>query len=143
MFRVLDVGPSGPATVTEGEELVAPPPDGILRWIDLQKQDDAQLGLLVERFQFHPLTIEDCSHFDQRPKLEEYGDYLFLVTHGFLLTTSNPEPLEVLELHTFLGERYLVTGRHHVQPGLPEAGSDGGVPGGTPKPVSMESLSDR
>ncbi|MEJ7591162.1 MAG: magnesium/cobalt transporter CorA [Planctomycetaceae bacterium] len=114
MFRVLDVGPSGPATVTEGEERVGPPPEGTLRWIDLQKQDDAMLGLLVEQFQFHPLTIEDCSHFDQRPKLEEYGDYLFLVTHGFRLTPSNSEPLEVLELHTFLGERYLVT--VHVEP---------------------------
>ena len=46
MFRVLDVGPSGTATVTEGKELVGPPPEGILRWIDLQKQDDALLGLL-------------------------------------------------------------------------------------------------
>lgn len=114
MFRVLDVGPDGPPTVSEGTEHVAPPPEGVIRWIDLQKQDDVQLGILAERFQFHPLTIEDCSHFDQRPKLEEYGNYLFLVTHGFRLTDSNSDPLETLELHTFLGKRYIVT--VHVEP---------------------------
>jgi len=114
MFRVLDAGPEGSTKVSEGTEFVAPPPDGVFRWIDLQKQDDAQLKLLAERFHFHPLTIEDCSHFDQRPKLEEYGDYLFLVTHGFRLTASNTNPLEVLELHSFLGQRYLVT--VHVEP---------------------------
>jgi magnesium transporter len=109
MFRVLEVGPDGPAVVHEGSDFAAPPPEGVIRWIDLQKQDDIQLSLLAERFQFHPLTIEDCSHFDQRPKLEGYSSYLFLVTHGFRLTTSNSDPLETLELHTFLGKQYLVT----------------------------------
>jgi magnesium transporter len=114
MFRVLDVSPDGLATVHDGDERVAPPPEGVLRWIDLQKQDTSQLAVLAERFKFHPLTIEDCAHFDQRPKMEPYGEYLFLVTHGFKLTSSNTEPLETLELHTFLGKRYLVT--IHAEP---------------------------
>jgi magnesium transporter len=114
MFRVLEVGPDGPAVVSDGDQRVGPPPEGTLRWIDLQKQDDSLLRELAERFTFHHLTIEDCSHFDQRPKLEEYGDYLFLVTHGFRLTPSGSQPVEVLELHTFLGKRYLVT--VHVEP---------------------------
>jgi magnesium transporter len=109
MFRVLEVGPEGPARVHEGIEQVGPPPEGVLRWIDLEKQDDALLEVLATRFQFHPLTIEDCAHFDQRPKLEEYGEYLFLVTHGFRLTDSETDPLETLELHTFVGKRFLVT----------------------------------
>lgn len=114
MFRVMEIGPDGPARVSEGDAHVGPPAAGSLRWIDLQKQDDVQLQLLAERFGFHPLTIEDCSHFDQRPKLEEYGHYLFLVTHGFRLNQSDTEPLEILELHTFLSESYLVT--VHVEP---------------------------
>ena len=109
MFRVLEVAADGPTTLTEGVDNVGPPPPGVLRWIDLEKQDEAQLNVLAQRFQFHPLTLEDCSHFDQRPKLEEYGDYLFLVTHGFRLTDSTTEPLDTLELHTFLGRNYIIT----------------------------------
>lgn len=106
---MLELGPDGSVSVIEGADLVGPPPEGVLRWIDLQKQDNDQLAVLAERFKFHPLTIEDCSHFDQRPKVEEYGDYLFLVTHGFRLTASSSEPLESLELHSFLAANYLVT----------------------------------
>lgn len=109
MFRVLEIGPDGSVQVLEGTEHVGPPPEGFIRWIDLEKQCEADLTLLAEHFKFHPLTIEDCLHFDQRPKMEEYADYLFLVTHGFRLTNSASDPLETLELHTFLGERYLVT----------------------------------
>jgi magnesium transporter len=109
MFRVLDIAPDGPLLLIGGDERVSPPPDGVIRWIDLEAQDAVQLAVLAERFQFHPLTIEDCAHFDQRPKLEEYGDYLFVVTHGFRLTSLDCDDLEALELHTFLGERYLVT----------------------------------
>jgi magnesium transporter len=114
MFRVLEVDANGPATVSTGEERVAPPPEEVLRWIDLQKQDNSLLAVLAERFKFHPLTIEDCAHFDQRPKVEEYSNYLFLVTHGFRLTSSKTDPIETLELHSFIGERFLVT--VHAEP---------------------------
>lgn len=114
MFRVLDVDSNGVATVYEGEDRVAPPSEGVQRWIDLQKQDEAQLNVLAQYFPFHPLTLEDCSHFDQRPKLESYGEYLFLVTHGFRLTSSASDPLETLELHTFIGKSYIVT--VHLEP---------------------------
>lgn len=114
MYRVLEVGPTGPAIASEGDQNAAPPPEGVFRWIDLEKQDAAQLSILSDRFQFHPLTVEDCDHFDQRPKLEEYGDHLFLVTHGFLWQPTDDEPLKTLELHTFLGNRYLVT--VHAEP---------------------------
>lgn len=109
MFRVLDVDPSGEVTVTEGELHVAPPPSGVFRWVDLAEQDHRQLAVLGDRFGFHPLTLEDCAHLGQRPKLEEYGEYIFLVNHGFILPPKDSDELETLELHTFLGERYLVT----------------------------------
>jgi magnesium transporter len=109
MFRVLEVDSQGATTVAGGEERVAPPPEGVLRWIDLEAQDAPQLAVLAERFKFHPLTIEDCAHFDQRPKLEGYDGYLFLVTHGFHMPKQHAEEIESLELHTFMGDRYLVT----------------------------------
>jgi magnesium transporter len=109
MFRTLELGPSGRVEVVEGAHHVAPPPEGTLRWIDLAAQDAAQLEMLRQRFDFHPLAIEDCAHFDQRPKLEEYRDCLFLVTQGFACPTEYVRELELHELHAFLGERYLVT----------------------------------
>ncbi len=108
MFRVLELRDRR-VDVYEGSERVAPPPPGVLRWVDLTSPDAAQLELLRERFDFHPLTIEDCSHLDQRPKLEEYRDHLFLVTQGFSCRGDRVDELELQELHAFLGEDYLVT----------------------------------
>jgi magnesium transporter len=109
MFRVLDVAPEGAPTVSEGDALALPPPAGVIRWIDLEAQDEAQLQLLQQRFGFHPLTIEDCAHFDQRAKMEEYGDYLFIVTHGIQCHSEKPALLTFHEVHAFLGAGYLVT----------------------------------
>ncbi len=107
-FRVLDLhGRHAEAHV--GIEHVAPPPPGVLRWIDLTSAGTAELELLRERFDFHPLTIEDCGHLDQRPKIEEYRNHLFLVTQGFSSKGDRVDELELQELHAFLGERFLVT----------------------------------
>jgi magnesium transporter len=108
MFRVLELR-DGRIELFEGTEHVGPPADGTLRWIDLQGQDDAQLELLRERFDFHPLAVEDCAHFDQRPKLEEYRDCMFLVTQGFTCSGERLDELAIHEMHSFLGVRFLVT----------------------------------
>lgn len=109
MYRVLDIDSAGRVIETQGDVSVGPPPPGTLRWVDLQKQDAEQLSVLATRFKFHPLTLEDCAHFDQRPKVEEYDGYHFIVTHGFTLGQEPDAELQTCELHTFLGERYLVT----------------------------------
>ena len=80
MFRVLTIAPDG--RVEESTDRVAPPAEGELRWIDVQAQDAAQMAVLAKNFGFHPLAIEDCLQVGQRPKLEEYDDYIFLVTHA-------------------------------------------------------------
>jgi magnesium transporter len=107
-FRVLEIS-EGRLRVLEGADDVAPPPAGVVRFIDLAESDDESLELLRQRFNFHPLAIEDCAQLDQRPKLEEYGDHLFLVTQGFTCPTPHVRHLVLHELHAFLGERYLVT----------------------------------
>ena len=108
MFRVMELR-DGKVDLFEGTDHVGPPPPGVVRWIDLQSQDEAQLELLRERFNFHPLAIEDCAHEDQRPKLEEYKDHIFLVTQGFACAGTRVEALELQELHTFLGDGWMVT----------------------------------
>lgn len=108
-FRVLELDTTGRIQAREGAEAAMPPPAGVVRWIDLAAADLASLELLRERFNFHPLAIEDCAHLDQRPKLEEYDAHLFLVTQGFTCPTAHVKNLDLHELHAFLGERYLVT----------------------------------
>lgn len=81
---------------------------GGFRWVDLTGQSAPELALLEKRFAFHPLAIEDCSHLDQRAKIEEYGDHLFMVQHG--ITRGDVQhDLTLHELHAFLGKDYLVT----------------------------------
>jgi magnesium transporter len=106
-IRIMDIDARGGARIETGFEFVRPPPAGIFRWVDIQDQDEPSLALLRERFEFHPLALEDCAHFDQRAKVEEYTESLFVVTHG--VETTADGDLELLELHAFLGKQYLVT----------------------------------
>ena len=108
MFRVMELR-EGRIELSEGTDRAGPPPDGVLRWIDLRGQDEAQLELLRDRFDLHPLALEDCAHLDQRPKMEEYRDHVFLVTQGFSSKGETVDELELQEMHAFLGERFLIT----------------------------------
>jgi len=117
-FRVLEIDAEGRKAVFDGMERVDPPPPGVTRWIDLAETNDESLEILRERFHFHPLALEDCAHLDQRPKLEEYGDHLFLVTQGFTCTGTRVKELDLHELHAFLGAKYLVTVHADMIPAL-------------------------
>src|ERR1700716_336195 len=48
-------------------------------WLDIEIPDADDYKLLEENFNFHPLTIEDIQHQNQRPKIDEYPDYNFAV----------------------------------------------------------------
>ena len=109
MFRVMTLPPAGSPTEAEGEEQAAPPPAGALRWIDLAGPDEAQMAVLAQRFGLHPLAVEDCLHLDQRPKLDEYGEYLFVVIHAFECPDEAVTRARALELHAFLGAGWLIT----------------------------------
>ena len=63
--------------------------------------------MLSDLFHFHPLAVEDAEHFGQRPKLEEFDDFLFLVAFG-----ANGDADGLVEVHCFLGDAFLVTVHH-------------------------------
>jgi magnesium transporter len=109
LFRIMDIPAGGCIALSEGPDLAYPPADSTVRWIDVCSQDEVGMKLLADRFALHPLTAEDCLHVDQRPKLEEYGEYLFVVMHGFNQKDDDPSEIEPLELHAFLGRGYLIT----------------------------------
>lgn len=85
-------------------------------WLDMSHPTDEEYALLDDVFGFHPLAIEDCIQYIQRPKIESYnhiGDacrtgYFFLVIHGPDLQTFR-EALRTKELDLFVSEHYLVS----------------------------------
>lgn len=109
MFKVIDLLPEGKLEESEDQARVAPPPPGVRRWIDLLEPDPASLDLLRQRFDFHPLAIEDCASFELRSKIEEYRNHLFIVLHTFTAPSGDPADLRIHEIHAFLSEDFLVT----------------------------------
>ncbi len=73
-------------------------------WLDLHRPTAEQLELLRVPFGLHPLAIEDAEHFGQRPKLEEYDGYVYLVAYG-----ANADRDALVEVHCFVSRDYLVT----------------------------------
>ncbi|WP_338469469.1 magnesium/cobalt transporter CorA [Niallia sp. XMNu-256] len=80
-------------------------------WVDFTEPTNEDLSHLSKTFHFHPLSIEDCIHRLQRPKLDYYDTYTFFVTH-----TVKEEGRELIkeELNFFIGEDYIVS--YHRQP---------------------------
>jgi magnesium transporter len=76
-------------------------------WLDLHQPNADDIGMLGEIFSFHPLALEDSAHFNQRPKIDPYDDYAFIVVYG-----AAPDEDGLVEVHCFSAERYLVTVRH-------------------------------
>jgi magnesium transporter len=87
-----------------GQELAAP---GAPIWLDLAPSPE-NLAFLADRFQFHPLALEDCAHEDQRVKFEQYEGHLFMVVHRMMPAPDDSE-IWPKELHAFLTPEALVT----------------------------------
>ncbi|MBW8781836.1 MAG: magnesium transporter CorA family protein [Verrucomicrobia bacterium] len=81
---------------------------GVMLWIDLSQPTPEEVTRILETlFAFHPLTIEDCVSDSPLPKLEDYGDYLYLVAHAIAYAPETR--FTTTELDLFLGPNYLVT----------------------------------
>jgi magnesium transporter len=77
-------------------------------WADVNDPTSEDFIELAEEFNFHPLSIEDCRNAHQRPKVEEYPGYYFIVLYETQLSGEHNH-LELRELNIFLGANYLVT----------------------------------
>jgi len=82
---------------------------GHVVWIGLHEPDIALLTSVQQQFQLHDLAIEDADHAHQRPKIEQYGDGLFIVARTAQLVGDS---IAFGETHLFVGEGYLVSVRH-------------------------------
>ena len=86
-------------------------------WLDLTAPGHEELGQLREIFGFHPLALEDTEEFGQRPKLDNYGDYIFLVFYG-AWRNRDEDPGSLREVHLFVSGQYLVTIHRDSLPAL-------------------------
>lgn len=86
-------------------------------WVALKDPDIAELTAVQEEFGLHALAIEDAQHGHQRPKLEEYGDSMFIAMQ--LIEPGADEP-HVGELTMFVGPQYVVSVRRDAEQGFAE-----------------------
>lgn len=77
-------------------------------WVDFRTPTREEAALLSGLFAFHPLTIEDCESRRANPKIEDYRDYLFVLTHGVHPDSSEKE-FKTRQLSLYVGGHYLVS----------------------------------
>jgi len=80
-------------------------------WIGLHEPTEAEFERVAHAFDLHPLAVEDAIKAHQRPKLERYGDSLFMVFKPARYVDSD-EIVEIGEITVFLGGDFVVTVRH-------------------------------
>jgi magnesium transporter len=88
---------------------------GCFVWVALRDPEPEELTGLQHQFGLHALAVEDAHHGHQRPKLEEYGDSLFVVVHTMELAA---EELHVGEVHIFAGPNYVLSVRNRTEKGF-------------------------
>lgn len=91
-----------------GEYMARP---GCFVWVALRDATTEELDEVRRVFDLHALAIEDATHARQRPKLDEYGEALFVVMQ---LIERQGDALSVGEVAVFVGANYVVSARHHT-----------------------------
>jgi magnesium transporter len=94
-------------TLDEGAAWAAKP--GHFVWIGLEQPDDDELAGLQRQFNLHELAIQDALEVHSRPKLETFGDALFIVTYSPI---RHDGQLEFIETNIFAGNGYIITARN-------------------------------
>jgi magnesium transporter len=81
---------------------------GELTWFNIEAPTRLETDYLAQNYPFHPLDLDDCLSRIQRPKIDVYDDYLFLVFH---FPVFNPEArvTTASQVSVFIGQGYLIT----------------------------------
>jgi len=81
---------------------------GDLTWVNIERPTERETEYLAQNYPFHPLDLDDCLSRIQRPKIDEYKDYLFLVFH-FPVFNKETRVTAPSQVSVFIGEKYLIT----------------------------------
>lgn len=79
-----------------------------LVWLDVLNPGPPEAAFLRDEIGFHPLAVEDCVRGRQRPKVDRYSNYLFLVLYAASINAER-DRMALNEIHVFLGTRFIVT----------------------------------
>lgn len=85
-------------------------------WVALRDATEEELAQAQHEFGLHDLAVEDARHGHQRPKIEEYGDMLFVVLH--LVEFSPTDELRLGEVHVFAGPNFVLSVRNRSTQGF-------------------------
>jgi magnesium transporter len=99
---------SEPAPVAQVEPNVEVIEHDDVRWINIERPGPLDRAWLAEHFVFHPLAYEDVASRNQRPKIDDFGEYLFIVLH-FPVFDKKVGRLNAGELDVFIGPDFLIT----------------------------------
>jgi magnesium transporter len=91
---------------------------GCFVWVALLDATPDELAEMKEEFDLHELAVEDARHGHQRPKIEEYGDSLFVVLHLLEPADDGSKDLNVGEVDVFVGSNYVLSIRNRSQLGF-------------------------
>jgi magnesium transporter len=81
---------------------------GDLTWINIEQPTEKETEYLAQNYPFHPLDLDDCLSRIQRPKIDQYKDYLFLVLH-FPVFNKEARVTTPNQVSVFIGQNYLIT----------------------------------
>jgi len=81
---------------------------GELTWVNIERPTERETEYLAQHYPFHPLDLDDCLSRIQRPKIDEYKDYLFLVLH-FPVFNIEARVTTPSQVSVFISENYLIT----------------------------------
>ena len=90
--------------------------EGDLLWLNLADTGPDTIALLREVFKIHPLAVEDAQEFNQRPKVEDYDDFVYLVAYG---ARGLGQPM--VEVHCFYAENFFVSVHRDTIPAIADA----------------------
>lgn len=79
-----------------------------LTWLSIVNPTEAEINHLKRSYKFHHLDLEDCLSENQRPKIDEYDDYLFIVLHIPTKPTRRRQ-IRLMEVDVFIGQNFVIT----------------------------------
>ena len=99
----------GEVAIPDISEVLQQP--GRFVWVGLHEPDDEMLAEIQQEFSLHDLAVEDAARAHQRPKLERYGESIFVVLRTAHID-STTGGIDYGETHLFVGRNYIVSVRH-------------------------------